>query len=230
VRRIELATLRSYLDARRGETVLDLGSGKGALIGELSRRGIRAVGVDPSLIALRIARRWVDRRGRFVCGSGEDLPFVDHSFDRVISVCVLEHTRDDARVLSEVLRVLKAGGTFALSVDCLNSPHVTAAHLAHHVREYRCNQLYDDALIRRQLAAAGFQVLETRYLFSGRTAIAILRWGSRFHYRGPFILLFPLIYPFLWLDRIRRAPREGGMILAIHARKPEAATVLSRRP
>lgn len=219
IRRSELAVLRSYLDARPGETVLDLGCGKGAFAGELSRRGIRAVGADPSLASLAIAKRWVNSRGRFVAGSGEALPFADGRFDRAVSVCVLEHTRDDVRVLEEVRRTLKPGGVFALTVDCLNSPHVTEQHLAHHVREYRCNQLYDDARIRGLLAAAGFDVLETRYLFSGRLSIAILRRGSRFHYRGPFILLFPLIYPFLWLDRLRRTNEKGGMILAIHARK-----------
>jgi SAM-dependent methyltransferase len=219
IRRIELATLRRYLDARPGEMVLDLGSGKGAFCGELSRRGIHAVGVDTSLPALAIARRWVDPRGRFVRGSGEDLPFDGRRFDRAVSVCVLEHTRDDARVLAEVFRVVKPGGVFALSVDCLDSPHVTAEHREHHVREYRCNQLYDERRIRRMLDAAGFEVIETRHLFSGRWSVALLRWGSRFHYRGPFILLFPAVLPALWLGELLSKKTRGGMILTIRARR-----------
>ena len=220
VRSIELARLRRFLQARSGERVLDIGSGKGAFCGELARRGVKAVGADPSPGAVAIARRWVNDRGSFVLAQGEDLPFAGGSFDRAVSVCVLEHTRDDARVLAEVRRVLKPGGAFALSVDCLDSPAVTQEHRRHHVQEYRCNRLYGDAQIREMLATAGFEVLQTRYLFSGRLAVAILRWGSRFHYRGPFVLGFPVIVPLLRLDGVLAGRQPaGGMILAIHARR-----------
>ena len=219
VRRIELAQLLRFLRAHPGEKVLDVGSGKGALCGRLSRRGVRMFGADPSLAALAIGRRWVDSRGAFVAAAGEDLPFADGTFDRVVSVCVLEHTADDARVVAEVSRVTKPGGTFALSVDCLNSPYVTDADRSHHVAEYRCRQLYDDAGIRRMLAGAGFQVSEGRYLFSGRLSVGVLRWGSRFHYRGPFLLLFPLVLPLLWLGEALGRHDRGGMILALRARR-----------
>jgi SAM-dependent methyltransferase len=219
VRRLELATLRRYLELSPGQRVLDVGSGKGSLCGELARRGFRCVGIDPSLSAIAIARAHVDRAGRFAAATGEDLPVAAASFDRAVSVCVLEHTSDDARVLAEVHRALAPGSLFALSVDCLNSPLVTEAFRAHHVAEYRCNKLYSDPKIRGLLAEAGFETLRTRYLFTGRTAIAILRWGSRFHYRGPFLLLFPLIYPFLWLDHVLSRNATGGMILAVQARR-----------
>jgi SAM-dependent methyltransferase len=219
VRRLELATLRRYLDLSRGLRVLDLGSGKGAFSGVLARAGYRAVGVDPSLAALSIARADVDRAGLFVAGSGENLPLCSQAFDRAISVCVLEHTRDDRRVLSEIHRALKPGALLAMSVDCLNSPYVSSAFRAHHVLEYRCNHLYDEAKIRVLLQATGFEVLQSRYLFTGRLAVAILRWGSRFHYRGPFVILFPLVYPFLWADHWLGRGRSSGMILAVQARR-----------
>jgi SAM-dependent methyltransferase len=219
VRRLELTTLIGYLELLPGSKILDLGSGKGSFCGALARRGRFVVGVDPSLFAVSIAKRWVDPRGRFIVGTGEDLPLASGCFDRAVSVCVLEHTRDDARVLSEVCRALKPGGLFALTVDCLNSPHITEAFRRHHVAEYRCNQLYDDRRIRALLSSAGFETLETRYLFSGRLAIALLRLGSRFHYRGPFLLLFPLLYPVLWLDHQTGKGADSGMILAVKARR-----------
>jgi len=219
VRRLELATLARYLDLSPGQGVLDLGSGKGAFCGVLARAGFEVVGVDPSLAALAIARTDVDSSGRFVAGAGEDLPLSSEAFDRAISVCVLEHTRDDRKVLAEIRRALKPGALLALSVDCLNSPFVSAAFRAHHVLEYRCNQLYDDAKLRALLGESGFEVLASRYLFTGRLAIHILRWGSRFHYRGPFVILFPLIYPFLLADHWLGRRRSSGMILAVQARR-----------
>lgn len=219
VRRMELAVLRRYLDLRPGQRVLDVGSGKGALCGALARSGYLPVGADPSLSALAIARRHVDPSGRFVAASGEELPYAPALFEKAVSVCVLEHTADDRRVLQEVLRVLTPGGVLALTVDCLDSPHVTEAHRRHHVAEYRCNRLYDDAAARRLLEETGFEVLETRYLFRGPLSIAILRWGSRYHYRGPFVLAFPLLYPVLLADSAADRGRRGGMILALKARK-----------
>jgi len=220
VRRIELAVLTRYLELEGSLRVLDVGSGKGAFSGELARAGHAVVGVDPSGAAAAIAKGYVNPEGDFVIGAGEALPFVSERFDRAVSVCVLEHTKDDSRVLEEVRRVLKPGALFALTVDCLDPPFLSEAFRRHHREEYRCNQLYSEAKLRGLLAAAGFEVLETEYLFSGRLSVAILRFGSLFHYRSAFILLFPVLYPLLLLDRALNRKPKSGMILAARARKP----------
>ncbi len=217
VRRLELAVLTRYLELDSASLVLDLGSGKGAFCGALSRAGHEVVGLEPSAAAIGIARSYVDSRGRFVVGTGEALPFSSGAFDRAVSVCVLEHTSDDSRVLREVHRVLKSGGVFALTVDCLDSPHIPEAFRRHHREEYRCNQFYSDMKLRELLARAGFEVLETEYLFAGRLSIAILRFGSLFHYRSVFVLLFPLLYPLLLIDRALIRKPKSGMILAAKA-------------
>src|SRR6266700_5544617 len=80
VRRLELATLSRYLELSRGQRILDVGSGKGAFVGTLARRGLDAVGVDPSLGVLSIAKRWVDREGRFLGAAGESLPLAAGAF------------------------------------------------------------------------------------------------------------------------------------------------------
>ncbi len=227
VRRLELAVLTAFLGLSGRCRILDVGSGKGAFCGVLARSGHFVVGVDPSVTALSIAKTYVDSEGRFLLGCGEDLPLADGSFDRAVSVCVLEHTRDDAKVLAEVFRVLAPEGLFALTVDCLNSPYVSEAFRAHHVREYRCNRLYSEARLRELLAKVGFETLETRHLFTGRLAIAILRFGSLFHYRSVFILLFPLLYPLLWFDHALGGKRDSGMILAVKARRQGGSSIMS---
>ncbi|HEY7369315.1 MAG TPA: class I SAM-dependent methyltransferase [Thermoanaerobaculia bacterium] len=219
VRRRELAVLSGYLDPRPGDRILDLGSGKGAYCGTLARKGSRPTGVDPSLSALAIAHTWVDGAGCFVGASGESLPLKDGAFDKAVSVCVLEHTSDPARVLAELARVTKPGGTLAISVDAMNSPHVTEEHRRHHAAEYKCHRFFDEKDLRALLSAAGFETLETRYLFGGKLSVAILRWGSRFHFRGPFVLAFPLIYPLLLADEVLPGRRGSGMMLAARARK-----------
>jgi SAM-dependent methyltransferase len=222
VRRLELAVLSRYLNLTGRQRVLDVGSGKGAFCGELARAGHSVVGVDPSTPAAAIAKTYVNPGGDFVLGGGEALPFSDERFDRVISVCVLEHTKDDLRVLREVRRVLKPGGLFALTVDCLDSPFISETFRRHHREEYRCNQLYSDTKLRELLVRAGFEVQETEYLFAGRLSIAILRFGSLFHYRSVFILLFPILYPLLLLDRALSPKPTSGMILAAKAVRRES--------
>lgn len=216
---MELGILARYLELGGRRRILDVGSGKGAFAGKLSRAGHDVVGVDPSAEAARIARNHVDSKGKVVLGQGEALPFPSGRFDRAVSVCVLEHTRDDSAVLAEVRRVLEPGGVFALTVDCLDSPHVPEAFRRDYARKYRCNQFYSDAKLREMLGRAGFEVLETEYLFSGRLSIAILRFGHLFHFRSVFILLFPLLYPLLLLDRAAGGEKSNGMILAAKAKK-----------
>jgi SAM-dependent methyltransferase len=222
VRRLELAVLTRYLELDGRRRIVDVGSGKGAFCGALARGGHDAVGVDPSASAAQIAKAYVNPDGKFVLGAGEALPLSSGRFDRAVSVCVLEHTVDDARVLVEVHRVLEPGGVFALTVDCLDSPYVSEEFRRHHREEYRCNQLYSDTKLRKLLTGAGFETLETRYLFGGRLSIAILRFGSLFHYRSVFILLFPILYPLLVLDHALGGRKTSGMILAAKARKVES--------
>ena len=216
---MELSVLKRYLDLDRPRRILDVGSGKGAFAGKFSRAGHEVFGLDPSVKAARIARRFVDSNAKVVLGEGEAQPFSTGSFGRAVSVCVLEHTRDDSAVLAEVHRVLAPGGIFALTVDCLDSPYVSEEFRRDYAREYRCNQFYSDGKLREMLARVGFDVLETRYLFCGRLSVAILRFGHRFHFRGVFILLFPVLYPLLLLDRALAGKKGSGMILAAKARK-----------
>lgn len=51
-----------------------------------------------------------------VCGDACCLPFKPWVFDRVLCYCALEHIPDDNAVVREVLRYLRGGGIFALTV------------------------------------------------------------------------------------------------------------------
>jgi ubiquinone/menaquinone biosynthesis C-methylase UbiE len=73
------------------------------------------VGVDPSEPMLRRARRRAAELGRDVTlveGPAEALPFEDESFDTVVSLAVLCTVDDPSRVLQEIRRVLRPGGSF----------------------------------------------------------------------------------------------------------------------
>jgi SAM-dependent methyltransferase len=107
---------------RKGEVVLDLGSGAGfdcfLAATQVGPRG-RVIGVDmtPEMIekARENARRKRAGNVEFRLGEIEYLPVADSSVDVVISNCVINLSADKPRVFKEVRRVLKPGGRVSIS-------------------------------------------------------------------------------------------------------------------
>jgi ubiquinone/menaquinone biosynthesis C-methylase UbiE len=88
--------------------VLDVGCGTGRNL-PLFGAGVRAVGLDPELNALRSARKKAPRVP-LVRGSVEALPFRDGAFDTVVSGLVFCSVPRPPQGLAEVKRVLRADG------------------------------------------------------------------------------------------------------------------------
>ncbi len=103
-----LAAWRHWLVAGARGRVLDVGSGTGRNL-PLLPHDARAVALDPSLDALKRARRRAPAVP-VVGGSAEALPFRDGSFDTVLSGLVFCSVVEPARGLAEVRRVLRADG------------------------------------------------------------------------------------------------------------------------
>ena len=93
--------------------VLDLGCGAGFLANDLAVRGHRVTGLDTTPESLEIARQH-DRTGsvRYQLGDACELQYADDSFDVVCAMDLLEHVEAPARLIAEVGRVLRPGGTF----------------------------------------------------------------------------------------------------------------------
>ena len=219
VRRMELAKIRSYADFKGHETILDVGCGKGFFSRYIYRRKNDVYGIDPSEEDISIAKS-VEPHITYVVASGENLPYKHGYFDKVVSVCVLEHTRNDLKVLKEVYRVLKKKGVFVLSVDSLSSPYISEEYTRVHRMRYKVNQLYTREKLHDLLVEAGFEVLNTEYLFSSYVSSLLLRIGSFFHFGLVFALIFPVVYPVLLVDDWLRTEKSSGFILVVKAQKP----------
>jgi SAM-dependent methyltransferase len=134
----------------------------------------------------------------------EQLPLAERSFDRVMSIVVLEHTAEPARVLGEFHRVLRPGGTVHLVV-----PHMWEEHQRPH-DYFR----YTSSGIRFLLEKAGFEVSLVRpvggYFWQlGRRLMGVVGFAQN----GWRWILFPLLAPVFgfalplccyYLDRVDR--------------------------
>jgi SAM-dependent methyltransferase len=147
------------LAVRPGDRVLDLGCGAGRHTFEALRRGAAVVAVDLDERALGAVAVFADAlrlegevgpRASCACVRADalSLPFGDATFNHVIVSEVLEHIPDDVSAMREIERVLKPGGTAAVTVPrywpeavCWALSREYHSNEGGHVRIYRAPEL-----------------------------------------------------------------------------------------
>jgi SAM-dependent methyltransferase len=111
-------------DRYAGKRVLEIGCGIGTDGAQFALGGADYVGVDLTEAAAELARENFEVRGlqgEFVVTDAEQLPFPDDSFDHVYSYGVIHHTPHPDRVVAEIRRVLRVGGTVTVMLYNRNS-------------------------------------------------------------------------------------------------------------
>jgi SAM-dependent methyltransferase len=157
------------LGLRAGELLLDLGCGFGRHAFEGLRRGARVVACDMAVPELEQVRALFeamtlageappDGMAVTVNGDATRLPFPDDTFDRVIASEVMEHIPDDVGALHELVRVLRPGGTIAVTIPSelpericwlLSDEYHAPKAVGGHVR------IYSEGELRAKMASAG---------------------------------------------------------------------------
>ena len=150
------------LGLRPGELLLDVGAGSGRHAREALRRGASTIAVDldpASLAGAATSLREIGSEGH-VCVRGDALrlPLAGGSCDRVVISEVLEHVPHDEAAIAEAWRVLRDGGSLAVTVPRRFPERVCWAlsrryhdRPGGHVRIYRGHELL------AKVEAAGFQ-------------------------------------------------------------------------
>lgn len=147
-----------------------MGAGGGRHAFEAVRRGASVVAFDLGMDDLRQAAATLYAMeleekpagiGLCIQGNALQLPFADDSFDRIICSEVMEHIHDDRGAARELARVLRPGGTIAVTVPsffpekvnwALDSDYHAPASVGGHVRIYR------KPAIEERLRTAGLNV------------------------------------------------------------------------
>ena len=148
------------LGVRAGDRLIDLGCGFGRHAYQAARLGAEVVAFDFGADEVRNVRDTFEAmadageldggksRVGAVQGDALNLPFADGSFDRVIASEVLEHIPDDETAMVELARVLRPGGSMAVTVPRCGPEFVNWALSDQyhdvpggHVRIYRYREL-----------------------------------------------------------------------------------------
>ena len=158
-----------------GSKVIDVGCGAGRHSFEAYRRGADVVAIDQNASDISdvntMFRGMADAgevpasaRAEAVVGDARALPYPDRTFDCVIASEILEHVPADEAVIGELIRVLKVGGTLAITVPrwlpeqvCWLLSDDYHSNEGGHIRIYRANQL------REKITRRGMTFIHTHH-------------------------------------------------------------------
>lgn len=227
----ECSTLIRWLVPMPGERIIDVGCGDDFYTERIARKGAEIIGVDVSRKDLARARnRSSSKRLVFKEMNAEGLDFPENYFDKVISLCVIEHIKKDEEALRLIARSLKPGGKLFLSADSLSNPGIKEKEKVNHQSRYRVNKFYSPEVAARELENAGLKLERCQFVLTSPLALFLARLGWRLDDLPP--LLLPLRFiGYLLLGtvglvtlRLVEPPpdrRNYGLTLLVEASRPK---------
>jgi len=122
----ENSWIAAHSGVKAGDRVLDIGGASTAFVFYLASLGcsIKVIDNDWSCCGMIYNTKYVARKMNwdievFDRDIAKPIPFPDNSFDRVFSICTLEHLASSVRrrMMREVARVLAPGGVVGITID-----------------------------------------------------------------------------------------------------------------
>jgi SAM-dependent methyltransferase len=117
--------LEKYQPIDSDASVIEVGSGAHGLVFFFGNA--RSIGVDPLAVDYRRLFPAWQKRIQTVAAFGEQLPFADKSFDVVLCDNVVDHAENPARIVRELVRILKPGALLYFSVNIHHPLYFVAA-------------------------------------------------------------------------------------------------------
>lgn len=116
--RMQEATV-AEVRAGKGERVLDVGCGRAIDAAKMAGNDWQCHGLEPSYNMIKYAKEYLSSNGANVLlirGIGEQLPFRDGTFDKVMCKGALDHFPHPERAIAEMARILKPDGRAIITI------------------------------------------------------------------------------------------------------------------
>ncbi len=215
----------------KGKRILEIGVGLGADHQLFAEAGAILTGVDLTKRAIENTKNRFDTfklQSSLSVGDAENLSFSDETFDIVYSWGVLHHSPNTPRAISEVLRVLKPGGTARIMIYSKWSIVGIMLWIRYALMKFRPWMTITE-MYSRYLESPGtkaYTIAEAQILmksFTDRKIWTVLTHGDLLEsaagqrHTGPLLNLARRIWP-RWI--IRTFFPTSGLFMLIEARKP----------
>lgn len=125
VSRKEINTLLELLQPQSNDNILDVGTGSGRFARAIIKNfNSKVIGLDPDNKILGEGKYLKsvylspEQRNKYqtIFGNGQNLPFIDNTFDKAFCIRVLKYYDNPWKGIDEIIRVVKPGGIFILEI------------------------------------------------------------------------------------------------------------------
>ena len=219
---MEARIISRFLELKEGDKVCDIACGSGQQGVKMAKRGCEVYGID--LNAGNIETAKLIAKGYdcdFQVGNAEKLPYDSNMFDKVVSVCALEHFANDEKAIEEMNRVLKPSGILVLTVDSFTYKGIKKQLQEKHRTDCSVVNYYSVSQLTQKLEKYGFKILKSKYFINSPISSFFFTIGIRFGVGYIFKAISPFAYSLSLLSDYFFGHRNEGYILAIKAQKVE---------
>lgn len=218
----EFKELLKGINIMRNDIILDLGCGVGLQTTLLGKRCKKIYGIDISkarILNAKFRSQYITKRinYEFRAVKMENVGFETESFDKIFSICVLEHIPNYIEVLKEIFRTLKKGGQLIFSVDALENienPNL----INYHKKRFSVVRYFKRNDLKNLLKSLGFKKINIYPIFKSDYAKKLffreLDNKVRFRYVISFFKYFILKF-----SEIRSKDKKEGLFLIVKCDK-----------
>tara|TARA_Y100000310_G_C20678971_1_gene814749 strand:+ start:1730 stop:2311 length:582 start_codon:yes stop_codon:yes gene_type:complete len=164
--RLHLKEVVKYLRPRREDKILEIGCARGAVVKALQDIAPETYGIDvnPNAIQHGVTRN-------LICMSADNMQLAKESFDKIYSFHTIEHILNIKKVLQEIARVLRPGGTVLLvyPAEPIRGLFSIVASFVMFNHPFKARQIHvhklSPAKIRQLIQGTALEHVESRFAF-----------------------------------------------------------------
>ncbi len=141
----------------KGKTLLDIGAGVGHFVNKAVKKGLKAVGIEYDKELISLGKKIYGNKLEVKNMDIEDIENITLKFENITMIDVLEHIKDDEKILIKIKSKLEESGRLIILVPANNYLYSKRDKNIGHYRRYSKNQL------KSKLEKAGYKIIKIRY-------------------------------------------------------------------